>query len=163
MYAIKEIKSSLANLKISYSDFNFLFKTYGEQLIQNLIIICLGDETEANEIFQKLDNEKKTIYELQTKLNDLLNFYKYFYPKSKIKNINNITDFQLKITNIDICDFQSFSISGKIKSFSSEIRGMSRFFGLYDSIFFMSLYREFKKKIKENEKDSKMIEETLLI
>ena len=53
--AIDEILESLKGLTISFNDFNSLYRNYGEQLLQNLILICLGDEIKANEIYQILD------------------------------------------------------------------------------------------------------------
>ena len=149
--SLKDLINSLRSLKISFSEFNFLFRNYGEQLLPNLIILCLGDENKANEIYELLNNEKKKIYEIQTRLNELINCYKYFYPLSKKNNIDEIIEFQHNITTIKISDFKSGSINRKLNDFSKEANKLSRLFNLYNSSFFMALYRESKNKFKDTE------------
>ena len=57
--SIKDIINILNDLKITFAEFNFLFRHYGDKLLENLIIICLGDEKKATIIVEKLNEEKK--------------------------------------------------------------------------------------------------------
>ena len=143
--SLRDIIKILSSLNISFSEFNFLFRNYGDQLLQNLIILCLGDEEKANKIFELLNNEKKRIFQIQTRLNDLMNVYKYFYPKSKKKNIDDIIEFQHDITQIKISDLKNSRISKKLNEINNESNKLSRLFNLYNSTFFMALYRKNKK------------------
>ena len=142
--AIDEILESLKGLTISFNDFNSLYRNYGEQLLQNLILICLGDEIKANEIYQILDNKKKELYQIQKNLDELLNCLKYFYPISKKNNIEEIINFQRSMTELRVCEFNSNS-SKKIKFFENDVKIFSRLFDLNNSFFFMTLYRKNKK------------------
>ena len=148
--SIKDIEYLLFNLKITYSEFNYLFKTYGDQLLQNLVLLFLGNEEKANRIYKILDEEKKNIYNLQTKLNDLLNCYKYFYPISKKERMVEIADFQRMITTLTINELHGRTISKQLISLSEEGDKVSRLFNLYNSFFFMTLYREVKSKKNSN-------------
>ena len=162
MDSIEYIIGTLINLKITFTEFNFLFRHYGDKLLENLNIICLGDAKKANEIIEKLNEEKKRVYQLQTRLNDLINCYKYFFPNSKKLEIDEITDFQHKITTYKISDLKGFQISRKINNFSNEAAKHSRLFNLYNSIFFMTLYRENRNKIHFVDLNSQKMEEDLI-
>ena len=151
---IQDIQSSIKSLKIYFTDFNSLFINYGDMLLQNLIFICLGNENQANELYQKLDTEKKNLYQLQTTLNELLNCYKCFFPISKKNDIEDIIFFQNSLSKIKLCELNSYNISRKKNSFLNDADKYSKLFALNNSFFFMTLYRGNKAKISVNRKDS---------
>ena len=160
--SIKDIINILNDLKITFAEFNFLFRHYGDKLLENLIIICLGDEKKATIIVEKLNEEKKNIYQIQSRLNDLINCYKYFFPNSKKLDIEETTEFQHKITTYKISDLKGFILHRKINYFSEQATKNERLFNLYNSIFFMTLYRENRKKMNINELNSQKMEEILI-
>ena len=134
----------LNKLDFDYSRLYFLFNHYKDNLKENIICLCLGKLDRANNLYEKLINIKAEIFEKKNDLYEIINYFKLYFPNSKIKEIQQCNEILNKMNVLKLYRLKDEKYN--IFKFKEDAY---KFNQLSNSSFFMNIYRENIKKYQD--------------
>ena len=150
----------LNNLNIDYSILYFLFNHYKDNLKENILCLCLGKLVMANNLYNKLNNIKTEILEKRNDLNEIINYFKLYFPKSKINEVKQCTEILNQMNLLKLFQIKEEKYNKKYFNIFKHKEDAYKFNQLSNSIFFMDIYRV---NIKKYDNDNSIKKENIIL
>ena len=160
---LTNVGNKLEKYDISYRTLNQFMNSDNNQgkLMDIIFYIYLKDQTKSRRIFSKLKSKLKEIQEEIKKYEKIIKYFNTFSPKSNHVYVQSMTSIILDITNGNSLNIYDNKYKNEFKKYESHYEKAKNMEMFMDSIFFMQIFKETKKKYENYiEDDSLYLNET---